>query len=93
MAEVTYRIRRFDPEKDAAPHWEDYRIEATPGMTVLDGLLKIKETQSPTLAWRSSYFGSSWSRQWRARQGQQQPAARRQQICMPGLLQKGSCCL
>jgi len=54
VAEVTYRIRRFDPEKDAAPHWEDYRIEATPGMTVLDGLLKIKETQSPTLSWRSS---------------------------------------
>ena len=54
MAEVTYRIRRFDPEKDTAPHWEDYRIEATPGMTVLDGLLRIKETKSPTLAWRSS---------------------------------------
>ena len=54
MAEVTYRVRRFDPEKDSAPHWEDYRIEATTGMTVLDGLLKIKETRSPTLVWRSS---------------------------------------
>ena len=54
MAEVTYRVRRFDPDKDDAPHWEDYRIEATRGMTVLDGLWRIKESQSPSLAWRSS---------------------------------------
>ena len=54
MATITFRIRRFDPDKDAAPHWEDYRIEASPGMTVLDGLLKIKEDQSPTLVWRAS---------------------------------------
>jgi succinate dehydrogenase / fumarate reductase iron-sulfur subunit len=54
VAEVTYRIRRFDPEKNTAPHWEDHTIELTPGMTVLDGLLRIKETKSPTLAWRSS---------------------------------------
>ncbi len=54
MAEVVYRVRRFDPDKDSEPHWEEYRIEAPPGMTILDGLLKIKETQSPSLAWRSS---------------------------------------
>ena len=54
MANVIYRVRRFDPKKDSAPHWEEHRIEATPGMTVLDGLWKIKETVSPTLAWRSS---------------------------------------
>lgn len=54
MALVIYRVRRFDPDKDSAPHWEDYRVEATTGMTVLDGLVKIKETRSPTLAWRSS---------------------------------------
>lgn len=54
MAEVTYHVRRFDPAKDTAPHWEDYRVDAPPGMTVLEGLWKIKETQSPTLAWRSS---------------------------------------
>ncbi len=54
MAEVTYRVRRFDPAKDGAPYWQDFRIEALPGMTVLDGLWKIKETQSPSLVWRSS---------------------------------------
>ncbi|MFI5167472.1 MAG: succinate dehydrogenase/fumarate reductase iron-sulfur subunit [Thermoanaerobaculales bacterium] len=54
MKEVTYRIRRFDPNQDAAPHWEEYRIPYAAGMTVLDGLWKIKETLSPTLVWRSS---------------------------------------
>ncbi|RPJ71155.1 MAG: succinate dehydrogenase iron-sulfur subunit [Acidobacteria bacterium] len=52
--EVVFRIRRFDPATDAAPHWEDYRLPDTPGMTVLEGLKQIKESQSPTLAWRSS---------------------------------------
>jgi len=52
--EVTYRIRRFDPNREPAPHWEEYRVPYAPGMTVLDGLWRIKETLSPTLAWRSS---------------------------------------
>ncbi len=53
-ADVTYRIRRFDPERDSTPHWEEYRVPSNPGMTVLEGLWKVKETQAPTLAWRSS---------------------------------------
>ncbi|MGC4001590.1 MAG: succinate dehydrogenase iron-sulfur subunit [Anaeromyxobacter sp.] len=52
--QVIFRVRRYEPEKDAAPHWEEYAVEATPGMTVLDGLWRIKETHAPTLAWRSS---------------------------------------
>jgi succinate dehydrogenase / fumarate reductase iron-sulfur subunit len=54
MKEVTYKIRRFDPNVDAAPHWESYTIPYQPGMTVLDGLWRIKESQAPGLAWRSS---------------------------------------
>jgi succinate dehydrogenase / fumarate reductase, iron-sulfur subunit len=52
--EVNYRIRRFNPERDAAPHWESYTIPFLPGMTVLDGLWRIKETLAPDLSWRSS---------------------------------------
>lgn len=52
--EILFKIRRFDPEHDQKPHVEQYRILAPPGMTVLDGLWKIKETQSPTLSWRVS---------------------------------------
>jgi len=54
LSEVTYRIRRFDPERDSAPHWEEYRVPYPAGMTVLEGLWKVKELHSPTLAWRSS---------------------------------------
>jgi len=54
FTEVSYRIRRFDPERDQAPHWETYPVPFTPGMTVLEGLWKVKELHSPTLAWRSS---------------------------------------
>ncbi len=51
---VTYHVRRYEPGKDTEPRWEDHRIERTPGMTVLDGLWKVKELHAPTLAWRSS---------------------------------------
>ena len=54
MKEVTYRLRRFDPAHDEAPHWEEYRVPFTEGMTVLDGLWKVKELHAPGLAWRSS---------------------------------------
>jgi succinate dehydrogenase / fumarate reductase iron-sulfur subunit len=54
LTEVTYRIRRFNPERDSAPHWEEYRIPFSAGMTVLDGLWRIKETHAPDLVWRSS---------------------------------------
>jgi succinate dehydrogenase/fumarate reductase-like Fe-S protein len=53
-ANVTFRIRRYDPASRQPPAWEDLTIPYTHGMTVLDGLRVIKETRSATLAWRSS---------------------------------------
>ena len=40
--EVVFKIRRFDPAVDQQPHREEYRIPYTHGLTVLDGLKKIK---------------------------------------------------
>ena len=54
IKEVTYRVRRFDPNRDTEPHWETYTIPYRKGMTVLDGLWEIKETHAPGLVWRSS---------------------------------------
>jgi succinate dehydrogenase / fumarate reductase iron-sulfur subunit len=54
LSEVVFRVRRFDPDADAAPRWEEHRLPYTSGMTVLDGLKKLKETVAPGLAWRSS---------------------------------------
>lgn len=51
---VRFDVLRFDPTRDGEPSWRSYIIPYLPGMTVLDGLWKIKETQDPSLAWRSS---------------------------------------
>ncbi len=51
---VVFYIRRFDPERDAAPREVQYALDVVKGMTVLDGLHEIKETQEPGLAFRFS---------------------------------------
>ena len=52
--DITFRVRRYDPDTNAAPFWEEYRLPVTEGMTVLEALHEIKAQQAPTLAWRSS---------------------------------------
>lgn len=47
-------IKRFNPEKDSAPHWETYKVEAEPMDRVLDVLNKIKWEQDGTLTYRKS---------------------------------------
>ncbi|MBW7995012.1 MAG: succinate dehydrogenase iron-sulfur subunit [Candidatus Glassbacteria bacterium] len=51
---MTFRILRFDPDKDSEPHFQEYKIELKHGMTILDALMHIKETQDPTLSYRKS---------------------------------------
>ncbi|MDR5693841.1 MAG: succinate dehydrogenase iron-sulfur subunit [Armatimonadota bacterium] len=51
---VTFRIKRFNPETDARPHWEEYEVEAEPVDRVLDGLHYIKWYLDGTLAFRRS---------------------------------------
>ena len=53
-ADIVFTIRRYDPDNDSAPHYEDYTLHVEPGMTVLDGLHLIRETQDNGLAWRYS---------------------------------------
>lgn len=52
--DITFRVRRFDPDSDAAPFWQEYKLNVTEGMTVLEALHELKAHQAPTLAWRSS---------------------------------------
>jgi len=52
--DVIFRVRRFDPEKDAKPYYEDFTVPCPPGLVVLDGLWYIKEHFDSSLAWRSS---------------------------------------
>jgi succinate dehydrogenase / fumarate reductase, iron-sulfur subunit len=51
---VTVRIRRFNPELDTEPHWEDYQVQAHGTDRVLDSLHKIKWEQDGTLTFRRS---------------------------------------
>jgi succinate dehydrogenase / fumarate reductase, iron-sulfur subunit len=51
---IAVYIRRFDPDKDTAPHQQQYSLEVERGLTVLDGLNIIKQTQDPTVGFRFS---------------------------------------
>ncbi|HEX7400486.1 MAG TPA: succinate dehydrogenase iron-sulfur subunit, partial [Candidatus Limnocylindrales bacterium] len=52
--QVDLRILRFDPERDAAPHWESYRVDAEPMDRVLNLLISVKADQDGTLTFRRS---------------------------------------
>ncbi|MCL6553787.1 MAG: succinate dehydrogenase iron-sulfur subunit [Firmicutes bacterium] len=51
---VRFRIKRFDPERDRAPHWEEYDVPVEPTDRVLDGLHYIKWYLDGTLTLRRS---------------------------------------
>jgi succinate dehydrogenase / fumarate reductase iron-sulfur subunit len=51
---ATLMIRRFDPEKDAEPYWQDFDVVMQGTDRVLDALHKIKWEQDQTLTFRRS---------------------------------------
>jgi succinate dehydrogenase / fumarate reductase iron-sulfur subunit len=52
---MKFSIYRFNPENDQAPYMQDFVLEEiTPGMMLLDALLKIKANQDETLTFRRS---------------------------------------
>ena len=52
--EYTLRIKRYNPEIDVKPHFEEYKVEASPTDRVLDALNEIKWHQDGTLTYRRS---------------------------------------
>jgi succinate dehydrogenase / fumarate reductase iron-sulfur subunit len=52
--DVTFRIKRFDPEKDARPHWQEFKIQAGPMDRVLDVLNELKWGQDGSISYRRS---------------------------------------
>jgi succinate dehydrogenase / fumarate reductase iron-sulfur subunit len=52
--QVDLRILRFDPEHDAAPHWESYGVDAEPMDRVLSLLISVKADLDGTLTFRRS---------------------------------------
>ena len=51
---VILKIRRFDPERDAEPHWERYEVPVEPGDRLLDALHWVKWNLDGSLTFRRS---------------------------------------
>ncbi len=53
-APIRFTIRRFNPETDEHPRWQEFTVKVRSGMTVLEALHQIREDQDASLSWRSS---------------------------------------
>jgi succinate dehydrogenase / fumarate reductase, iron-sulfur subunit len=51
---VHLRVKRYNPEMDKRPHWQDFEVEAEPTDRVLDALHTAKWTIDGTLTFRRS---------------------------------------
>ena len=51
---VTVKIRRFNPEVDAEPHWQSFQVESLPTDRVLNLLMTIKGYHDGSLTFRRS---------------------------------------
>ncbi|UCM89980.1 succinate dehydrogenase iron-sulfur subunit [Streptomyces marincola] len=54
LVKVTFRIRRFDPERAVDAYWEDFELEIDPKDRVLDALHTIKWEHDGSLTFRRS---------------------------------------
>jgi succinate dehydrogenase / fumarate reductase iron-sulfur subunit len=54
MAEYTLKVRRFQPESGEGPYWEEFKVELDPSLSVLDGLLQVKDRDDGSLSVRCS---------------------------------------
>ena len=61
MAEYTIKVRRFQPESGEGPYWEQFDVDLDPSLSVLDGLLQVKDREDGTLAVRCSCWPSRGS--------------------------------
>ena len=51
---LTVKIKRYNPEHDEKPHWEEFQVEADGHDRVLDVIQKVKWEQDDTLSLRRS---------------------------------------
>lgn len=54
MPDYRFKIKRYNPETDKKPHWEEYTIQADPTDRLLDGLHTVKWYLDGTLTFRRS---------------------------------------
>jgi len=52
--QVNLKVKRFDPESDAAPSYQQYSVDMPENATVLDSLIEVREYHDGSLALRCS---------------------------------------
>jgi succinate dehydrogenase / fumarate reductase iron-sulfur subunit len=52
--DVTLRIKRYNPDVDVKPHFEEYKVQAEPTDRVLDALNELKWYNDGTITYRRS---------------------------------------
>jgi succinate dehydrogenase / fumarate reductase, iron-sulfur subunit len=50
----TLKVRRFKPEEDSGPYWQEFDVDLDPTLSVLDGLLQAKDNEDGSLSVRCS---------------------------------------
>jgi succinate dehydrogenase / fumarate reductase, iron-sulfur subunit len=54
MPEYTLKVRRYQPESGEGPYWEEFNVDLDPDLSVLDGLLQVRDREDGTLVVRCS---------------------------------------
>ncbi|MGA8745072.1 MAG: succinate dehydrogenase/fumarate reductase iron-sulfur subunit [Solirubrobacterales bacterium] len=54
MAQYTLKVRRYQPESGEGAYWEEFKVELDPSLSVLDGLLQVKDREDGSLSVRCS---------------------------------------
>ena len=58
---LNFTVQRYNPELDITPHPEDYRVEVSRGMTVLEALIRIKNEQERRSSRAAPQFDKNYS--------------------------------
>src|SRR5215208_584140 len=54
MPEYTLKVRRYQPETGEGAYWQEFKVDLDPDLSVLDGLLQVRDRQDGTLVVRCS---------------------------------------
>jgi succinate dehydrogenase / fumarate reductase iron-sulfur subunit len=54
MPEYTLKVRRYQPETGEGPYWQEFKVDLDPDLSVLDGLLQVRDREDGTLVVRCS---------------------------------------
>ena len=52
--QYTLKVRRFKPEEGEGPYWQEFEVELDPTLSVLDGLLQVRDREDGSLSVRCS---------------------------------------